>query len=252
MAKKHLGLPVTLVTNATDVDRTVFDTVIHKDLTGPNYERSFKFTHSTERTVWHNQNRSSAYDLSPYDKTLLIDADYLMFNDSLAALFDTDVEIACFDEVYDVTGDPILKRGAVVGRPGVKMQWATVVYFQKCELAKGVFEFMSTIKEHYTYYSALYDFSLELFRNDFTLSIALQTLTGYSENNFNRIPGKLITANTGTEIIDIRPNGEIVLLWYDKDQKSNVTKIRNANLHVMNKLTIVDPVILNKLEAISK
>lgn len=249
LAKKHLGLPVTLVTNDVSSVDPVFDQVIYKDTTGPQYERMFKFTHSKEKTVWHNQNRSSAYDLSPYDKTLLIDADYLMFNDSLAKLFDTNLEFACFDEVYDLTGDHMLQQSAVVGRPGVKMQWATVVYFSKTEFAQGVFEFMSLIKQHYSYYSALYDFSLELFRNDYTLSIALQTLSGYKENNFNKIPGRLMTANTGTEIIDVRPNGEVVFAWYTKDQKRNVTKVRNANVHIMNKVTITDSTILEKLEA---
>ena len=251
LAKKHLGLPVTLVTNKTDINDSVFDQVIYKGLSGPQYERSFNFTHSTERTVWHNQNRSSAYELSPYDRTLLIDADYLMFNDSLGKLFETELDFACFDDVYDLSGDTMLEKGAVVGKPGVKMQWATVVYFRKCNLAQGVFEFMSLIKENYTYYSALYDFSLELFRNDYTLSIALQTLTGYSESNFSKIPGKLITANTGTEILDVRDNGEVVLSWNSKDGKKNVTKIQNANVHIMNKTTIVDPIVLEKLHKVA-
>ena len=248
LAKKHLGLPVTLVTNVSTNLDPVFDQVILKETTGPQYERSFKFTHSKERTVWHNQNRSSAYDLSPYDKTLLIDADYLMFNDSLGKLFDTDIDFACFDDVYDLTGDTVLQNTAIVGRPGVKMQWATVVYFTKSKFAQSVFEYMTLIKSHYSYYAALYDFSLELFRNDYTLSIALQTLSGYSEDNFNKIPGRLITANTGTEIIDVRSNGEVVFSWYNKDQQQNVTKIRNANLHIMNKVTITDPRVLEKLE----
>lgn len=251
LAKKHLRLPVTVVTDTTAVDQSVFDNVIVEQRNAASSKRLFKYNNGDrDITEWHNTNRSTAYELSPYDQTLLIDADYLMFNNSLSALFDTDLEFACYDRVHEITGWAGLQSTAKVGYPGLHMQWATVVYFTKNKLAENIFGFMQTIKNNYVYYASAYNFTTELFRNDYTLSIALQAMTGYSKKNFTSIPGNLITANTGVDILDVRPNGEIVFSWFNKD-KQNVTKIKNTNIHIMNKRTITEPEILTKLQALA-
>lgn len=251
LAKKYLGLPVSIVTNVIEVDYDVFDKVIFKDIEGEVYQRSFKYSVGGEKMPWHNQNRSSAYELSPYDQTLLIDADYLMFNDSLLRLFDTDLEFACYNDVHDISGRLGLQAEAHVGRPGIPMQWATVIYFTKSNIAESVFGFMKDIKEKYSYYSAIYNFEAKLFRNDFTLSIALQILTGYGIDNFSAIPGSLISTNTGVDLIDVRPNGELVFRWIGADQKASVSKIKNTNVHIMNKRSIVDVEMLSKLRELA-
>jgi hypothetical protein len=132
------------------------------------------------------------------------------------------------------------------------MQWATVVYFTKTAMPQAVFGFMQTIRENYNYYSALYNFSTELFRNDYTLSIALQIMSGYGAKNFTAIPGTLISANTAADILEVKPNGEIVFTWQHGDNPRKVTKIRNTNIHVMNKKTITDSVILAQLEVLAQ
>lgn len=253
LAKKYLDLPVTLVTNVDWADRSVFDQVINQDLVGTSYQRVFNFAGRSHKTQWHNQNRSSAYELSPYDQTLLIDADYLIFNNNHKKLFDTNLEFACYNKVLDVTGWQGLQQGARVGNPGIPMQWATVVYFTKNPLAKALFDYMGLIKKEYKYFSAVYNYTMELFRNDYTLSMALQTLTGYNQSNFTAIPGALISANTTVEILEVRPNGDIVFNWtYGKSQTVNVTRINGTSVHIMNKQSITDPRILNELEGFAR
>lgn len=253
LVKKHLGLPVTLITNAIDVDRTAFDTVIHTELEGSELTRDFNFGSVIERMPWHNQNRSSAYDLSPYDQTLLIDADYLIFNRSLLSLFDTNLEFACYNKIHDVTGWTGLQDGAVVGNPGIPMQWATVVYFTRNALAESVFGFMKDIKSNYEYYAGAYNFSTHLFRNDYTLSIALQALTGYNTNNFTAIPGSLASVDTEVDIHEVRPNGEIVFVWNRiKGTAPKVTKIKNTSVHIMNKKSITDINIIQQLKVLTQ
>ena len=247
LVRKHLGLPVTLVTNIPVTD-AVFDQVIIQETTGTAYDRVFNFSSGKERVQWHNQNRSNAYDLSPYDQTLLLDADYLVFDQSLRRLFNTNLEFACYDSVSDISGQQDLQRGARVGNPGIPMQWATVVYFTKSVLAASIFGFMQAIKKDYLYYAGAFNFGAELFRNDYTLSIALQALTGYNTSNFTAIPGTLSTSNTMMEIREARPNGEIVFVWqYNWREKPQLTKITNTSVHVMNKKSITDPVVLSQL-----
>lgn len=251
LVHKHLDLPVTLVTNSADVDTTVFDQVIVRQLDGTSYERTFKFSDGPEKVQWHNQGRSSAYELSPYDQTLLLDADYLQFNSNLKYLFDTNLEFSCYDRVHDISGWAGLQDSAVVGYPGISMQWATAVYFTKSKLAHGIFTMMDLIKDNYSYYSSVYNFSPILFRNDYTLSIALQALTGYSQHNFTAIPGSLISANTVVDLLEARPNGELIFLWKYNDS-TKVTKIKNTNIHIMNKKSITNLVILDQLKALAK
>jgi hypothetical protein len=252
LVQKYLDIPVTLITNSTDIEPGVFDQVIIQGLEGKEYERVFKFGSGKERVVWHNQNRASAYELSPYDQTLLIDADYLIFDSGLKYLFDTDNEIACYNYVIDISGSTALQRGARVGTPGIPMQWATVVYFTKNQLAEGVFEFMQGIKENYLYYAGAYNFTAQLYRNDYALSIALQALTGYNNTNFRSIPGPLLTANTGVDIAEVRKSGDIVFTWNYKATDTTpggvtYTTIKDTNIHIMNKRTITDVDIINQL-----
>jgi len=247
LVKKYLDIPVTIITNDPDVDQTVFDKVIVKPLEGSTYERIFNFgTGALEKIEWHNQNRSSIYDLSPYDQTLLLDADYLIFNGELKKLFDTDLEFACYDRVHDLTGWDGLQLGAKVGTPGIPMQWATVVYFTRNQLAESVFSFMQLIKENYLYYAAAYNFDAYLFRNDYTLSIALQSLTGYNTKNFTAIPGSLVSLPTTVAIQQVRPTGELVFRW-DYDNYRMANRIKDTSIHVMNKRSITDPNIIKQL-----
>lgn len=255
LVKKHLGLPVAIVTDSASfekVDQSVFDYRIIEDLSGTSSRRLFKYSHGDrDYTEWHNTNRSNAYHLSPFDQTLLIDADYLIFNNSLLKLFETDLEFACYDRVHEISGWEGLQNTAHVGYPGINMQWATVVYFTKNPLAESIFSFMQTIKANYSYYATMYNFTTELFRNDYTLSIALQSITGYNQNNFTAIPGNLISANTAVDLLEVRPNNELIFIWQNKENQTYATKLKNTNVHIMNKRTITDTNILSQLMEVS-
>lgn len=227
-AKKFLNLPVTLVTNV-EVQSEHFDSVIVIDSSISSIRKYREVDDSTLLVRWFNESRTRAYELSPYDKTLLIDADYFMFNSSLKSVFDTDIEIACFDRINDLVGDsPDQIRLNAISIP---MVWATVIYFRKSKLAESVFSFIEKIKLNWKYYSSLYLFSSS-YRNDYSLSIAIQALTGYSTNHFNRLPGKLHTILSNTKLVEVRDN-EIVFARHNK-----VNKVIDTNVHCMNKTEI--------------
>lgn len=226
--RKYLNLPVTLI---TDKDTHGFDTVIINPLQVTEKNRGFQNPDgSVTVTAWHNQNRSTVYELSPYEQTLLIDADYFMFNDSLSHIFDTNSEFACFNEINNLAAQNTPVRLSSIS---ISMQWATVVYFTKNELARSVFEFMEAIRDKWEYYSLLYSFNGNLFRNDYALSIALQTLTGFSPSAFDRLPGKLHSLFSNIDILEVRDNGEIVFAT-----QNGISKIKDVNIHVMNKIAM--------------
>lgn len=232
LAKKYLGLPVTLITDRP-VDDPVFDSVIIQERTDP---VQLKVTDG-ELKPWHNQNRSTVYNLTPYDQTLLIDADYFIMNSRLRHLFDTNLEFACYDTANDVSD--VMTLESRIGNTSIPMQWATVIYFTKNELAKSVFDFIEYIKQHYEFYSLMYNFRADKFRNDYALSIALQTLTGYNIGNFAAIPGNLDTVTFGTTIVDVRDTGEVLYMYpggVTRDMK--VSKVKHTSLHILHKINL--------------
>lgn len=226
LVKQQLNIPVTLITDR-EYDRSVFDQVIIEPRTDPEQLREF----AGELRPWHNQNRSTVYNLTPYNQTLLIDADYFMFNDSLKPVFDTEIDFACYGTTYELgKGQTLEKR---IGATSIPMQWATVLYFTKSELAEAVFDFMAYIKQHYEFYSLLYGFRNHQFRNDYALSIALQTLTGYSIGNYTALPGNMVTATDNVHISAIKRND--VYYSYRSGRGLLGSKSTGNNIHFLNK-----------------
>jgi hypothetical protein len=232
LAKRHLNLPVTLITDQA-VDYPEFDTVIVHERTDP---EQLKITDG-ELKPWHNQSRPSVYTQTPYEQTLLIDADYFVMNSRLKHLFDTNLDFACYDTANDIAGAAHLEGN--IGNTSIPMQWATVIYFRRSELAEAVFDFMEYIKQHYEFYSLMYNFRADKYRNDYALSIAIQTLTGYNTGNFAQIPGNLDTLLLGTNIVDINKQGEIVYTYpsmVTRDMK--FSKLKNTSVHILYKLSL--------------
>lgn len=226
LVQQHLHIPVTLITDR-EYDKSVFDQVIVKPRTDPEQLREF----NGELRPWHNQSRSTVYHLSPYDQTLLIDADYFMFNNTLRPIFDTNTDFACFGSTYELGLTQTLEKR--IGATSIPMQWATVIYFTKSQLAESVFDFMAYIKQHYEFYSLLYGFRNHQFRNDYALSIALQTLTGYNTGNYANLPGMLVTATNNVHITGIKSNR--IFYTYSVGGKMMGAVSAGNNTHFLNK-----------------
>jgi hypothetical protein len=85
--QRHLGIPTSLVTDCIDPDlKDTYDKfdrviVVEKPRAGT---RHFEDIGAT--VDWYNTNRMDAYTLTPYDQTLIIDADFVVANDVLNTL----------------------------------------------------------------------------------------------------------------------------------------------------------------------
>jgi hypothetical protein len=89
--KSFLDLPTTLVTDVDSLktisaDINVFDSIIEVEPDLSNIK---------EQTSWINKGRYQAYELSPYEETLLIDVDYLVNSDTLLKTFDLSDTFCC-------------------------------------------------------------------------------------------------------------------------------------------------------------
>ena len=253
LVRKNLGIPTTVVTDEASIagrKLKYIDNIVTKESVGGT-TRSFMLPDTTVKTVWRNLNRSDAYELSPYDQTLMLDSDYFVFSDRLKHVFTTEHEFLCFDNVYDVTGQDTYTSDAVIGKYSLPMIWATAVYFTKSEFSELVFEFVKVIRENYRYYSLLYNFSPKPFRNDFAFSIALHTLCGYATDKRHFFPWAMPSLTTRASVLDYRPEQNEIVYAYPvggKTYKQGVSKSRDMDLHLMNKLDVTDSTLLEKIQ----
>jgi len=205
--------------------------------------RTFKYENlELVPTEWNNVGRFDAYDISPYDETILIDADYFVQTDNLGNYFGSDHDFLCHSHSWDVTGLDTLAQDEVMSRNKFNMRWATVVYFKKSKHAENIFRMWRKIYDNYEYYGRLIGFHRDPYRNDFCVSIALQVCSGYAEKDtfYHNLP----SMNTTHKIIDY--GNRNWLIRYTHANKQNVVRYR-GDLHAMNKRCILDTDIYDKL-----
>ena len=178
---RHLDLPVCVVTDIADTARTVnFDQVILTE--SPTAQQHRYFYDYQQSAVWHNMNRSSVYDLSPWDHTLVLDADYVVASDQLNMLFDIDQDFLAHDRAVDISGYPPFDSNNWFGAYKIPMAWATVMCFRRSNTAKLIFDSMQMIRNNWNHYRDLYYITEETFRNDYALSIAMNIVDGHTLN----------------------------------------------------------------------
>jgi hypothetical protein len=187
----NLKLPVTLVTDFDSQPKFAYDSIIRINIDSGNFRTNLK----DEKVNWRNFGRYLAYELSPYDETLLVDTDYLVLDDSLLKLFDTP-----FD--YRLVHHNKNTDGAVyeqMGETSLPFVWATVVLFRKSERARLFFNLVGRVQRNYRYYRNLYNIREGNYRNDYAFAIANIIINGYSLNESQGIPWTMFTIDKPIE-----------------------------------------------------
>jgi len=150
----HLGLPITVVSN--------------KNFEGVNNIYVIPSTNNQRRynkkiVPWYNEERTQAYNHSPYDTTILIDCDYFVMSDYLLKISDAADDILLHTKLNDITKrDNIFRPREAL----IPLVWATVVVFKKNNFTKKVFDLIGHVQEHYQYYRNLYRIAQIPYRND--------------------------------------------------------------------------------------
>jgi hypothetical protein len=160
--ERHLGIPTHIIT----------------DDSAP----STNTRHFTDvgAVTWHNLNRMDAYRLSPWDRTLVLDADYVVASNQLQSVLETDQDFLAHRWTYDVTGCNNFEGLNYFGNNCMPMWWATVIMFRKSNQAELIFDAMQMIRDNWTHYRNLYKNTNATYRNDHALSIALGIVNGHT------------------------------------------------------------------------
>lgn len=258
MCKKHMGdISVSVATSSDSlrhnkklkslIEKT-FDKIIIDDVTSGNDNvrkyRDTQYFSLDDRFI--NTNRNNVYHLSPYDETLLIDVDYLIQDDSLNNVWGCQEDFLINKDAIGLDHRSLLGEEFRLNQTGIKMAWATVIYFRKTERAKAVFDTVSLIKEQWNYFKLLYGFGGYLYRNDFAFSIALHILGGFiEEGDFKPLPVKFLLTSTDRDHLFKVGESEITFMYNDLNKANQnhehafyLTKIKGHSVHVMNKLSL--------------
>ena len=248
-ARKNLSLfdEICLITNTETLKpnekliNEYFDKVIVSDSFQPDNIRLFKdTTHITEYASFKNMGRSEVYDLSPYDETLVIDADYFIMNDILDQVWDSENDVMINCKYRDVSGRH-KENIEYLDNFSIPMYWATVFYFKKSDFAENLFTLISHIKHNYKYYYYLYNCSGNLFRNDFAFSMALHILNGSVAFDVPSLPFNYLNNSFDLDdIYRVNSHNDIIMYCADAERITNhlLSRFKNMDIHIMNKKAI--------------
>ena len=218
LIKKNLGLEITVITN--------FETYKScKPLGFINY----KFIepepgNKKNGQEWKNVDRHMAYELSPYDVTLVMDIDYLPFTDNLKQFLDTKYDFLISKNAFDLTD-----RNSFDHRKFsmIDMVWATVFVFRKSKKAKRIFDMIKYVKSYYNYFIDLYRITDRRFRNDYAFAIALEQANGFI--TYDTLPISIPTLPPDCKVVKLNDTG---MAWQYNDQ---INHTKDQDVHVLNK-----------------
>lgn len=244
LVRKFLDIPTTIITDkpfemkyATDQKLIQADTYTNRQI----------FDHTTYKSIkWFNHSRPDVYELSPYEQTLLIDADYFLFNNSHKNLFELNEDFLCYQQIHDPTNMEKFVANELINNHSIKNAWATVCYFKKSDRSKAIFDMMKHVRDNYEYYATLIGVPAVPYRNDYALAIALHTLSGYG-TNLKYLPGKMTTLSVDVKLDRFDPNKGIIFA-YEKNSKKYKGYLKDANVHIMSKWHLQDEKILTSIE----
>jgi hypothetical protein len=240
--QKYLNKSVSLVTDQSTKNK--LDKLI------PNWISSFDkifFEESSatqtkkyidKQLTFHNLNRINSWNITPYDETIVIDTDVIIQSTQLNKLWGYCSDIVVCDQSTDLYG---VKDAEFtwVNDKSIKFFWATAFYFKKTDNTKLFFDHCKYIKENYSWFKHVYDLYDGPVRNDFIWSVAIHSLGGTANNKWiDTIPWNIHHSNYEDRLLELNESSAKFLT------KKGLCKIKELDVHVMNKFDLVDRIKL--------
>ena len=250
LAKKNLAVPVSLITDESTISWAkqsgiydqVIDTFEHVILDEVGYDSNYRLLHDgdiKDKIPFKNSSRSKAWDLTPYDRTLLIDSDFLIFSDNLSNYWEIDEDFlisSCIRDINDT--DRMQHHDRYISDTGIKLLWATTVMFTKNQNSKMIFDFVKHVQENYSKYAEIYRYDDRVYRNDIAFSIAYHSFSGFVASKDYFLPSVLSAIDK--DILMSVDRGKLKFLINTLNQNNyTATSLSDIDIHVMNKQSII-------------
>lgn len=244
--QQHLEIPVSIITDSKQwllnkYPDHPFDTIIEIPPAG--YAQQKKFydgSLSSKLLDWKNLDRHRIYNLTPYDKTLVIDSDYVINSDTLKLALTAEHDFQIYRNSFDLAPGRANAHFLKINQYSIPFYWATVFVFQKNDITQSFFDLITYIKSNWLYFRTLYNINNQLFRNDFAFSIAIHIMNGKTNGEFAvELPGTM-TYTTDCDILTDISNDKMQFLVEKKDYLGEYIAVKTSGLdvHVMNKLSL--------------
>lgn len=200
--------------------------------------RMFRDTsHNLQKLSFYNKGRCDAYELSPYDETILLDADYLVLSDALNQCWGHNNELMMNYHYIDVVRGREYRDLDRVHALGITMYWATVVYFTRSPLCESFFNVAKHVEKESEYYRELYKIQGNIHRNDHSFSIAAHMVSGYQDKGLPQLPVKLFKSFDIDDVERVIDLNDLLLMVEKPSQPGNYVGLRwkDRDIHIMNK-----------------
>lgn len=250
LAKKHLKVPVSLVadtgtlawmeeTKTIKKAKKIFDKIISIDLPYTTNNRKLHDGLHSQVIPFINSNRCTAWQLTPYDTTLLIDSDFLIFSDRLNQYWDVNSSIMIAESMNDLRGGRAKILDNKVSETGIHLFWATTVMFKKNNESKFFFQLVEYIRDNYAYFADLFRFDSRQYRNDIAFSVAKHIINGFETTKSYNLP-PLTTVFDQDVLIDVDSKGKLIITTdFENSGDYVAATVQNTDIHIMNKQSIL-------------
>ena len=237
LIRRYSDARICLVTNE-QVTSKQFDDVIVIDPSESN-KRSVNVNGKRELVPYYNSNRAKVYNISPYDQTIMVDADYFLYSNKLEQCWDSDQSSLLMSKhATTLLGGSLLPGDVMLEDKTIPMYWATCVYFNRSRYCEQFFSLVEHVAQNYVYYFKLYNVPANYYRNDYAYSIALHMYNDFQILDNNKLPGgPLLTSYFNDQVVNIHKTGMTILSQHRNTYLPVVTS--DTNIHVMNKQSLM-------------
>jgi hypothetical protein len=237
--QKYLAKPVSLVTDAKTLNflkthypqqlQDWIDRVIVNENTGLQTKR-----YIDSNLEFHNLDRVSAFDLTPYDETIVIDTDILIQSNRFNKIWNYTNDLVVCKHSSNLYGETT-REFQWVSDKGLEFFWATAVYFKKTEDTELFFNYCKYVKENYQWFRYVHELQSGPIRNDFVWSIAIHNLGGAANSNWvSKFPWNLLHSENDDSIIKIEKDSAVFLT------PNGLCRISNQDIHILNKFNLME------------
>lgn len=224
-----LELPVTVVTDENSVTDTEysFDQKIIIETPNTDNQRTWG--------TWINKDRFRAYELTPYDDTIILDVDYVVNSKSLLKTFTLPNDFSCHcNSIYLLKPDMPTE---LLGHFGLQTMWATVVRFQKTNRVEQIFNCIEVIQKNFDHYAKLHGLIYHTYRNDYALTLANHLVNGHMFDRKDMIPWNLVHIHPQNKVYNAGEYEYAVSKHIFKNNKSKTeyVLVKDIDFHMMDK-----------------
>ena len=243
--RKFLQVPVSIITDSPDwLLESCPDHCFDKIIVLPQEDTGKKVFHDgtleSKTLDWKNLSRSRVYELTPYDKTLVLDSDYIINSNILKTAFDKDANLQIYRKSFDLAGWRDVRPYTRLNSYSIPFYWASVFVFEKNTVNQAFFDLITYIKANWVYFKMLYNIDQTAFRNDYAFSIAIHIMNGKTNGEFaTDLPGtKKYTIDRD---ILLTIDGVKMKFLVEKENHLGeymLAKTNGLDVHVMNKFSL--------------